>query len=151
MKLEKINYWIMLTANICVVLGVLALVFELNSSTRVAEVAAFQARASAIEQNSREVALSGEFAEILFKYRNEGIESLSGVELLRMRNWEIARISRMEGMYYQYQRGLLEEEEVASMLGSIRNTHLPRWKELGVYGDGDTSILSSSFRKAIER
>ena len=48
--------------------------------------------------------------ELDVKARNEGVQSLSEVERIRLREWYQAILHRKESAYYQYERGYLDEE-----------------------------------------
>ena len=132
MSLDNINKWLTLLANFGVVVGLVALILELNQSQRLAESTAYQTRISEIEQSERELALSGDLAEIIVKYDTQGLESLTSAELLRFRLWNQAILRRMQGQYYQWQQGFLDRSVVDSTLDSIVNSRYEVWKELGI-------------------
>ena len=148
MNFDRLNNWLTLVANLAVVVGIFALIAEINHSTRVAEVGAFVQRSSAVEESARDTALSEEMASMLLKYSDGGIESLTPLELLRIRSWETARIYRMNAMYYQYERGLLEKDEIDNLLASIRDRWGDVWKDLDLYDNPRT--FNPSFKAAIE-
>ena len=117
-----------------VVVGLIALVAELDQSSRLAEVSAYQTRVSEIEQAQREIALSPDLAEIIAKYNAQGVESLTPAELIRIRNWNLAIIRRMQGQYYQWQQGFLDRQVIDQTLDLIANSSYETWEELGIAG-----------------
>jgi len=132
MNLSKLNDWLLLVANVGVVLGIFALIAELSQSTRIAEVSAFQTRMSEIQESSVELALSQDLAQILVKMTNEGVASLSQVEAMRAAAWHNAIIRRMQSQYFQFQQGFLDRRSIDLTLSSIARDYYQLWEELGI-------------------
>jgi len=57
MNLDKLSKWLVLVANIGVVIGIFALIAELNHSSRLAEVSAYQNRMTEIQEAFVQLAL----------------------------------------------------------------------------------------------
>ena len=132
MKLSELNDWLSLAANIGVLIGLIALVIELDQSTRVAEVTAYETRITGREQSRREQAISDEMSRIMFTVQNEGIGALSEFDLFRYTTWASAIMLRQQSQYYQYQQGFLDRSVIDSTINSIVSTSYERWKEIGV-------------------
>ena len=132
MKLSELDDWLSLAANIGVLIGLVALVIELNQSTRMAEVTAFETRITGREQSRREQAISGEMSEIIFTAQTEGIEALSPLELFRYRTWASATMLRQQSQYYQYQQGFLDRSIIDSTINGIVSISYKRWNDLGI-------------------
>lgn len=132
MNLDNLNKWLTLLANVGVVVGIFALITELNHSSRLAEVSAFQSRMTEIQGAQVEIATSEGLAVLLEKYETEGIEALSPIELRRVRAWHNGAIRRRQSQYYQYQQGFLERFQIDDMLDNIASGTYEKWQELGL-------------------
>ena len=131
MNFEKLNIWLSLFANIGVLAGILFLAIEISESNRQAQSSAYQSRVDEIDRSLREYAASETLPNIYVKVRNSGIESLTEEERERAFSWERARISRMQGQYYQYHEGYLDQESYDTML-EVGFLSLQMWKDLGM-------------------
>ena len=79
------------------------------------------------------------------KMENDGVNSLSNIELRRVRDWETARIYRMQGQHYQYQQGYLDESSFTDLVRGARAI-LPIWNSLGI----DISTFDPEFIATIQ-
>ena len=70
--------------------------------------------------------------ELDVKARNEGVQSLSEVERIRLKQWYQSQLHRFESAYYQYERGYLDEEQRKVILESAL-AGLEMWIALEVY------------------
>jgi hypothetical protein len=130
-KTEQLNGWLTLLANFGVILGLVFLGVEINQSNRATEASTYQARISEIEASYQNAALSDYLPGIYDKFEKEGLESISDIELRRLQDWEMARIYRIQGQYYQYQQGYLDERSFRDVIGGGR-LFLPRWEALSL-------------------
>lgn len=137
MDLDKLNKWLTLVANFGVVAGLGLLAMELNQASKLAETEAYVARTQAIGDHFTLMALSSDLPEIHTKVGNSGLDSLTEAERLRIFGWELARMYRVAGQYYQYQQGYLDREtiEKAMALGAVPSAQ--RWRDLGIVIDND--------------
>lgn len=137
MDFNKLNKWLSLIANFGVVAGLGLLVLELNHASKLAETEAYVARTRAIGDHFTLFALSSDLPEIQTRLNREGLDSLTDSERSRIFGWELARMYRVQGQYYQYQQGFLDREtiEKAMELGAVRSAKL--WRELGVVIDNE--------------
>jgi len=146
MNLDKLNSWLVLAANIGVVVGIYALVAELNHSSRLAEVSAFQNRMTEIQEANVQLSLSEDLAKILDKYESEGVSSLSPSEFRRAEAWYSGVLYRMQGQYFQYQRDFLDRNSIDETLDYIAAESWKRWTDFGIIGD----ISIPEWREEIE-
>lgn len=146
MDLDKTNRWLTLIANIGVVIGLFALIFELRHSSQVAEVAAYQTRIAEIQGMSLELALSSELSIVLEKYESKGIDALTPEERRRVGAWYQVILRQMQGQYYQYQNGFLERAVIDRTLLDISNGIYQSWEQLGLL----TSIEIEEWHDEIE-
>ena len=145
MKLDNINRWLTLIANFGIVTGLGLLVLEVNHATRLADTEAYVSRTQAIGDHLTQLALSPDLAEIFEKLRRDGLGSLTAVERSRVASWEVARMYRIDGQYYEYQQGFLDK---AAIDAAIRGGAVPRaqlWRDLGIV------IENEEFKSALEQ
>ena len=134
MKKIKVSFdtWLQLLGMLGVLGGLIALVIELNQSQKLSQANAYQIRISEIQEAQRELALSEDLAEILQKFNSEGVESLTAGEKSRVVAWHSATQWRMQGQFYQYEQGFLEEAALQRTLDDLANGIYERWEELGL-------------------
>ena len=130
MKKVSLDVWIQLIGMLGVFGGLVALVIELNQSQRLSQASAYQARNSEIQEAQRELALSEDFAEILQKFDSQGVDSLTLGERSRVVAWHSAMQWRMQGQFYQYQQGFLEEAALEQTLNDLASGIYQKWEEL---------------------
>ena len=130
MKKVSLDVWIQLIGMLGVLGGLVALVIELNQSQRLSQANAYQARNSEIQEAQRELALSEDFAEILQKFDSQGVDSLTLGERSRVVAWHSAMQWRMQGQFYQYQQGFLEEAALEQTLNDLAGGIYQKWEEL---------------------
>ena len=130
MKKVSLDVWIQLIGMLGVLGGLVALVIELNQSQRLSQASAYQARNSEIQEAQRELALSEDFAEILQKFDSQGVDSLTLGERSRVVAWHSAMQWRMQGQFYQYQQGFLEEAALEQTLNDLASGIYQKWEEL---------------------
>jgi len=130
MNKVSLDTWIQLIGMLGVLGGLVALVIELNQSQRLSQASAYQARNSEIQEAQRELALSEDFAEILQKFDSQGVNSLTLGERSRVVAWHSAMQWRMQGQFYQYQQGFLEEAALEQALNDLASGIYQKWEEL---------------------
>lgn len=132
MDFDKLNNWLTLLANVGVVIGLFALIAELNHSSRLAEVDAYQSRMNEIQNLTIQYAFSSNFPEILLKYQSEGIGSLTPAEESRVSAWYHTILRQMQGQYYQWQQGFLVRQVIDDSLTAVENEYYAAWSEFGL-------------------
>ena len=91
----------------------------------------------------REFALSDHLPGIYVTLETTGLSGLKAEDVARLREWELARIVRMEGQFVQYHDGYLPEVGYRQMLSRAKESAL-LWKNLGIRSS------NPEFRKALE-
>ena len=128
----SLDTWIQMLGVLGVLGGFFVLIFELNQSQRLSRAAAVHARISEIQVAQRELAMSGDFADILQKFKSKGIGSLSPSEMTRVKAWHSSIQWRMEGQFYQYELGFLAEAALQRTLDEVAHEFYQEWEVLGL-------------------
>jgi hypothetical protein len=131
MKKINLGQTISILGNVGVLLGLVLVVVEIRQSNEQAAAAAYQTRIADIEVAFQQYALSADLPAIYVKLRESGLESLTAEEQDRVRSWESARRTRMQGQSYQYEQGLLDESAYRVMLRAARGQS-SLWQALGI-------------------
>ena len=124
--------WLQLLGMLGVLGGLVALVIELNQSQKLSQADAYQVRISEIQEAQRELALSEDLAAILHRFDSEGVDSLTADEKSRVVAWNLATQWRMQGQFYQYEQGFLEEAAMQRTLDDLANGIYAKWEQLGL-------------------
>jgi hypothetical protein len=124
-------------ANFLGVVGIIgSLIFvglELRQNKKLATTNAYQTRLSEMQQAQRNLALSGDLAEILSKATSLGADALTETELRRVRAWETSAQWRMESQFYQYKQGFLDKIALERTLDDIVSMGIyEKWEDLGL-------------------
>ena len=130
MNSEKLNRWLTLLANIGVVIGLALLAYEVRESQNLAETEAAVRRLDQIQAAQVEMATSEFLASIRVKATSEGVDSLTPVELYKLRQWESSVRLRMRSQYIEYARGYLDRDTAEGIIESAAY-FLPYWEDLG--------------------
>ena len=130
MKKVSLDTWIQFTGMISVLGGLIFLAVEINHSSRLAEVAAYQSRMEEIQAVRRDIALSPDLAALYEKFYSQGVSSLSPVEYRRLRSWQSAVQRGMQSQYFQYQRGFLDRQTIDQTLEDLANGIYAQWVAL---------------------
>ena len=147
----SLDTWIQLLGMLSVLGGLVALVIELNQSQRLSQASAYQTRVSEIQEAQRELALSEDLAEILQKFDSQGIDSLSVSERSRVVAWNSAVQWRMQGQFYQYQQGFLEEATLQRTLDDLANGIYQRWEELDLIDRIQPQVWKERINERLEQ
>ena len=150
MNHEKIGYWVSLTANLGVLIGIVAVVAELQQT----QVALTAESSNTRSQTASEIGLfSAEIGIGNIQAKLSSGESLSELEDLHMRQWMGIQMRYFENMHFQSQLGVLDEEIWQANLSGIRRlSQMPGFD----YANPDwpnsfgASIYRSSFVDLIE-
>jgi len=144
LKLDKLNQWLMLTANLGVLIGITAVVFELRQTQTAMDAEASSMRAQ-MTMDLLENSLDAKIHEVFEKLSNG--QELSLEERARASMWVNTRLRHFENLHYQYQIGVLDEEiwqAVLQGLGDICG--IPIFNQ--VYPNWDSSTGSAGFRES---
>jgi len=111
MDFDKLNQWMTLLANLCVIAGIAILVFELRQNNDLLE---SEARANIdeirVSQQRMIVENTGGIADLIFRARNG--ESLSDAEQLRLIAYRSMLIHSFESVYQEINEGPLLESDI---------------------------------------
>ena len=132
MATTSLNERLSLFANLGVVIGLAILILEVSQANKLAETQAHVARLDQMQQARLALAESEFLPDLVAKASNEGVQSLSGVERIRLREWHQSVLHRMESHYYQYERGYLDEDTGKAVLDSAVDS-LEMWIALDVW------------------
>jgi hypothetical protein len=122
-------------ANFLGVIGIIgSLIFvglELRQNKKLAMTNAYQTRLSEMQQAQRNLAASGDLAELLVKRNSQGVDSLTETELFRVKAWARSVQWRMESQYYQYKQGFLDTIALERTLDDIVSQRIyEEWEDL---------------------
>ena len=143
MDTRILNDRLTLIANLGIVVGLAILIIEVNQANKLAETQAVALRLDQMQEAQRAFGESNYLPEIELKYLAEGMQSLSALEIARLRRWDEAVMLRMQSHYYHYQQGYLDQETGEQVLQAAAR-RLERWKALGV------EIENQLFKRLVE-
>ncbi len=116
MRMDRLNRWLTLAANIGVMIGLIFLVIEVRHSISLSESQAYRSRGTEIQEAYKDLAFSADLASIIAKTNDEGVSSLNSVEFIRLAAWFQAMLLRMQNQFNDYQLGYLDETSYRLML-----------------------------------
>ena len=150
MNAEKLNSWLSVVANIGVLIGIIFLAFEVRQTKDAVMGATYLTRANAQEEWLMYIADSDHLAPVIQRYSEADYSTLSVDDRTRLRTAVEAPLHRLDGIYYQYQLGLVTEEYYSSTFSQMMSIWVPRWKDTGILDSGWVT-LRPSFRKEVEK
>ena len=109
MKGERLNWWLTITANIAVLIGIVLLIVELNQNRDMMRAQTRNELAMGIVGIQSGIAENEQLAAVLAKARDG--ETLSPGESLQFANRMLAMFRYWENVHYQYRMGLYDEVE----------------------------------------
>jgi hypothetical protein len=119
-------------ANIGVIASIIFLAIELRQTNRSIQGATYQSRANVLTTRSDMLAESEYLTPIITKVQLEGLEALSVEEKNRLDNTTNGAFYRVDGMYYQYELGLLDRQYYSTIFDAEMRLWVPRWRDQGV-------------------
>lgn len=145
LRLQKFALIAELISAATIVASLIFVGVQVRQSTKVAQVAAYQARVQDASGALVQLALSSEMSAMRLKLRKEGRAALTDLEYDRLQNWNLGTILRGQGQYYQFQMGFLDP---ASKDGMIKNMagNYPSWVQLDLV----ERIEIPEFRREVE-
>lgn len=153
MRFDTANRWLMLLANLGVLVGIIVLAIEIRQNTVALRAGAYQLRSDALHDLSMRVAESEVLATIeanlLVRRANCGefegdcdviddtyFESLSATERQQYKRYITAHFFRLENLVFQYRQGALTEDyHDEAVIPTIRY-YIPLWEKFGVWQRG---------------
>ena len=73
MRMDRLNRWLTLAANIGVMIGLIFLVIEVRHSISLSESQAYRSRGTEIQEAYKDLAFSADLASIIAKTNDEGV------------------------------------------------------------------------------
>ena len=140
MKMDAVNHWLALFANLGVILGIVFLALEINQNTRLTRAQITQSRA----ETSAYLAMEHANSEYIPVIRQKLLDNqpLDAIEVERYNAFLRAALRVQDNNYQQYQMGLLGEYAKRTAKGFIEGLIAPhqqtrrRWEDTKwVYSD----------------
>ena len=151
MDADKLNRWMTLGANIGVFAGLIFLAVEVRQNTDSLEESrdqatfqAYQGYLQNLDEATRALADSPNMPEIFVKWRNEGLDALTDVEMQRFIWQSSTGMTRLNTMHYLHEHGYHDEEIYTTMFPKLVCDNAPRWKAIGIWSTRPT------YRAAVE-
>ena len=139
MNADRVNSWLTLGANIGVLIGIILLLVELDQNRDLTRAQLHQDRSDAWVANRFARADSEFLSPILakvyaagFPENIEAMDGLSPVELSRMHDLFGAFAGDYDNLYFQYQRGYLDEEFYKKRIEPSIRSMAPWWEKFGI-------------------
>ena len=150
MNAEKLNSWLGVLANFGVLVGIVFLALEVRQTRDAVMGATYLARASAQEEWGKWIADSDHIVQATLRYAEGEFSALSAEDQARLRSAVEAAFHRMDGIFYQYELGLLTDEYYETTFSRLMSVWVPRWKDTG-FLDRGWIVPRPSFRAEIEK
>ena len=126
------------------------LVIEINQTNNLAKAEAGQKRSDQIMEAQKDYALSEYLPDIVVKYRESGIDTLTAVEISRYQSWELARRARMSAQYHQYLMGYLDRETAERIVQDAATSFAETWDDLGLETAGINYSLDGANKEFLQ-
>ena len=144
-KLDRVNRWLTLAANIGVLLGVIFVGYELRLSTDLAKLTARQEIAHDSYVTALTIAGDEGLAEAVYLV-NDG-QPLTPVQDVRLRTLVYATNAIYDNIFFQYQEGMVSQDQWGAFENSLRRvrgepSNVVYWMP---------ELYSESYRELVER
>ncbi len=143
MKMEKLNSWLVLGANVGVLIGLLLLIYEIRQNTALMRAEIHSIRAEGKATRQIDLANDGELLQIVAKAQAAGFpedpagfDVLDDVEKLRLQYMTIGIIEATANWHIQCEHGLLIDDMCE---------HGQRWQILGIMPQARAAGVRLSF------
>ena len=143
MNADSVNRWLTLSANLGVVVGLILLLVELNQNSDLVRAQIHQARSDAHVGNRLEIADSEYLLAAAGKFMDAGgydnlsaMDQLSAIEAARVKELLTAYHQDYDNLFYQYQKGYLDEEFYRYRVESTIKLFAPWWEKLDIFESG---------------
>ena len=118
-------------ANVGVIAGIVFVALEVRQTRDAVLGATYLARASAQEDWGKWIADSDHIVYAIQQWADKDFSELSQEDRSRLYPAVEAAFHRMDGIYYQYELGLIPEEYYQTTFSGLMRVWVPRWKESG--------------------
>ena len=143
---DRLNRWIVLFANLGVLVGLIVLVVEVRHAISLTEQEAYRNRGTEIQEAMQNLAMSPELADIIAKSQEQGVGALLPSEKVRLNAWYGAMLRRMQNQFNDHRLGYLDEMSNENMLRAAKLV-IPIYQELG---NNNALQLHPEFVEAVE-
>jgi len=150
MKKIGLGQTISILANIGVIGGIVFVALEVRQTRDAVLGATYLARATAQEDWGKWVADSEYIVHAASRWADTDFAQLSAEDQARLQAAVEAAFHRMDGIYYQYELGLLPQEYFETTFDRLMQLWVPRWRESG-FIDRAWIVPRPSFQAEIER
>lgn len=152
MKKIALSQTLAVLANMGVIAGIILLVFELRQTNDAIRGATYQAHSDSVENWDKFLADSEFLPDTILRYRESEFEGLSREDQFRLYELALASFNRLDGLFYQYERGLLDEDYYRGMFSAELEINVPRWRDSGLLeSQFYKSAVRPTFREEIEK
>jgi hypothetical protein len=132
MKKIDLGQTVSTLANIGVIASIIFLAIQVRQTNRSIQGATYQSRASTLTGRMDMLAESQYLAPIIAKLQLEGMDALTFEEKGRLDNSAQGALYRVDGMFYQYELGLLDDQYYRTVFDAEMRLWVPRWRDQGV-------------------
>ncbi len=139
-------------ANAGVIVSIVFLALELNSTNRAVTGAAYQARALAIMERQDRLAQSQFLLGTIVKIENDGWSALSELEQNSLNNTALGVMYRLDATDFQCELGILESQYCDNVFVGEMRLWVPRWRDQGILDEWmERGLVRPSFAAKIEQ
>ena len=132
MDSDRLNKWLTFGANLGVLVGLVLLVLELRQTNDAILGATYQARTEVVEDWDKWLAETDSVRAAILNYRDSDFLSLSKEDQFILFELSLASFNRLDGLFYQYELGLLDEQYYSYMFKAEMAANVPRWRDAGL-------------------
>ncbi len=159
MNADNVNRWLILGANIGVLVGLALLIVELDQNSDLVRAQIHQSRSDNFESFMVGLADTEYLLPTLAKFDTADrsadtstLQELDPIERARVRQYWGGRIAGYDNLHYQYKQGFLDDDFYnIRVLGTVK-AYFPLWEELGLVRLGaENPRVTKSFAAEIER
>ena len=159
MNADNVNRWLILGANIGVLVGLALLIVELDQNSDLVRAQIHQARSDNFVSLKAELANTEHLLPVLANFTPAGgpahisaLQELDPIERARLRQYWDGRIGGYDNLHYQYKQGFLDDDFYNSRVLTTVKFFFPLWEELGLVNLGaENPRVTKSFAAEIER
>ncbi len=159
MNADNVNRWLILGANIGVLVGLVLLIVEIDQNSDLVRAQIHQARSDNYVSFNVGLADTEHLLPVLANFTAadgppdiSALQELVPIERARLRQYWDGRIAEYDNLHYQNKQGFLDDDFYnIRVLGTVK-AYFPLWEELGLVKLGaENPRVTKSFAAEIER
>jgi len=131
MKKIDLGQTVQVLANIGVIAGIVFLALELRQTSNALLGATYQARALSMQDRQEQLANSEYILPAILRLEEGSWDTISAEDRRRIGAYNDGAFYRIDGMFYQYELGLLGNEYYESVFDGEMRLWVPRWRDEG--------------------